>query len=285
MNGLSKTGLTQKGLTKKGKLVLAVSLLAIVALVAAACGDDDSSVPVGSVGSFDTFAAELARSVATDDAAGIHVTGIGQVTVEPDIALLSIGVEGIGATVTEARDIAANAIDGMLDALRARGVSENDAKTTFFNIQPQYEFREVVNGFRHTERVLVGYIVTNTLEVTVLDLDRVGDVIDGAVSAGGDATRINSVRFDIEDRTGAQEEARLLALRSAVARADLFAKETGVKRGSLIFITETSAPAPAIDQARFLEAVSSDGAFAAPTPIIAGDLDVTVSIRAVFAIE
>ncbi len=274
-----------KNLTKKGKLALAVSLLVIVALVTAACGSGDDNVPVGSVGSFDTFAAELARSVATDGAAGIHVTGIGKATVDPDVALLSLGVEGIGATVTEARDIAANAIDGMLDALRARGVSENDAKTTYFNIQPQYEFREVINGFRRTERVLVGYIVTNTLEVTLHDLDRVGDVIDGVTAAGGDATRINSVRFDIEDRTGAQEEARLLALRSVVARADLFASETGVKRGTLIFITETSAPAPAIDYPRFAEAASAQGAFAAPTPIIAGDLDVIVSVRAVFAIE
>ena len=77
--------------------------------------------------------------------------------------------------------------------------------TTFFSIQPEYTFDQVTetlaNGERITrrERRLVGYRVTNTLSVTIRDLDNVGTIIDATVDAGGDATRLNSISFTVDD--------------------------------------------------------------------------------------
>lgn len=274
-------------LFNRTKLIVAVAALALVALVTAACSSDDGSGTGGSLpGSFDALTAELARGGFAQNSTGIHVTGSGKVTIDPDIATISMGVEGFALAVAEARQIAADALTAMLASLDANGVPQDDVRTTFFNIQPEYEWREIIeSGLRNSERVLTGYRVTNSLTITARDLDRVGDVIDGLATAGGDATRINGISFDIEDRAAAQEQARLLALRDAVAKADVYASETGVGRGKLVFVTETSFAAPQ-SRAFAVESMAADGAFAgAPTPIVAGDLDVTVTVSAVFAID
>jgi uncharacterized protein YggE len=274
-----------------------VGLLVVGAIVAmllfAACSGsgDDNNDGAGLIGGLNT--AEVAALLSSSGivggfsgaASGIHVNGVGVAEASPDIAILSVGVETFSETVTAARDEAANALDAMLAALRAAGVQDDDIETRFFNIQPEYTFQEIFEGgLRRSERKLTGYRVTNTLSVTLRDLDNVGNVIDEVVTAGGDAVRINSISFTLEDGTAIEEQARVLALRDAVAKADLFADETGVERGKLLFISETSGTR--FPTAVRLEAASFDGAIArAPTPIIAGSLDVRVSVQAVFAID
>ena len=274
-------------LLKRTKLIIVIAALALTALAAAACSSDDGSGTGGSLGGgFDALSSELARSSFGQSATGIHVTGSGKVTIDPDIATISMGVEGFALTVAEARQIAADSLTAMLASLNANGVPQDDVRTTFFNIQPEYEWREILeSGIRRSERELTGYRVTNTLVITARDLERVGDVIDGLTTAGGDATRINGIAFDIEDRAAAQAQARLLALRDAVAKADVYASETGVSRGKLVFVTETSFAAPQMRVFAVESAASAGGFAGAPTPIIAGNLDVTVTVSAVFGID
>jgi uncharacterized protein YggE len=279
--------------------MLIVGALVVAILVAACSSDDDAPGGAGGGGSLAGLTQgdveSLARSAALGigfnggGSSGIHVTGVGVANATADIAVLSVGVEAFAKTVTEARDTAAIAVNGMLASLRADGVSDEDMQTTSFNIQPEYTFEEVFVGpdgerVRRTERRLTGYRVTNTLSVKIRDLDALGASIDGTVDAGGDAARINNIRFTIDDGTPLEEAARLLALRDAVAKADLYAAETGVGRGTLVFISEASAPQ--FPQAIRLE--SADRAFAGaapPTEIIGGDVDVRVTIQAVFAID
>ena len=281
-----------------GRLGLLAAGAIIVALLVAACtSPDDNSTATGSLGNglaglSDAQTAELLRTAGivaggfSGSSTGIRVNGVGVVKASPDIAVLSMGVETFAETVTSARDEAAIAIHGMLTALRAGGVVDDDIETRFFNIQPEYTFVDVSSpdGRRIRERVLTGYRVTNTLSVTLHDLDAVGSVIDDVVTAGGDAARINSIGFTVEDGTALEEQARTLALRDAVAKADLYAAETGVARGKLVFISETSAPA-------FPRAVRVESAFAIadgavpPTSILAGDTEIRVSVQAVFAID
>ena len=59
-------------------------------------------------------------------------------------------------------------------------------------------------GARFSERVLVGYRVNNNVVVKVRDLNAAGDIIDEAVQAGGDATRVDGLRFTAEDTSEAR---------------------------------------------------------------------------------
>ena len=271
------------GFLKNVRSGLVVAGLAALALVAAACADGTTGD--GTTGGLNTAQIEsLARSLGVSPSilggsTGIHVTGAGTASATPDIAILSLGVEGQARTVAEANAIAANAIAAVLAVLRESGVDDVDMKTQHFSIQPQYSFNRDTGV-----QSLTGYRVTNSLVVTLRDLDAVGSIIDAAAAAGGDATRINSIGFRVEDGVALEEEARVLALADAVAKADLFAEATGVSRGKLVFITEQSFPQFARSEAAFSVDLAIAGA-PAPTEILAGEFDVRVNVQAVFAID
>ncbi|MDP3061639.1 MAG: SIMPL domain-containing protein, partial [Chloroflexota bacterium] len=137
--------------------------------------------------------------------------------------------------------------------------------------------------YQEGEQVLVGYQVNNTVNVKVRNLDVVGQVVDAAALAGGDVTRVNYVSFTVEDSKAAQAAAREEAVKDALAKARQFAQLTGVKLGRLLYIAESGgvSPTPVYRAEAFAGAPDK----AATTPISAGELDVNVSVQAVFAIE
>ena len=207
----------------------------------------------------------------------IHVTGSGSVVGEPDIATLHLGVSVEKKTVAEAREAAAVAMAAVIDALKARGIAENDIQTERFGIHPQYDYTE--NG-----RVLRGYRVNNTVSAKVRDLENLSDVIDNAAEAGGDIIVVNSIQFMIEDTTPLQTQARGLAVKNAEAKALTLADASGVTLGKPIAITETShAASPPIAFAR--EAAFAEDSALSSTPIEAGELTVTVNVTVVYEIE
>jgi uncharacterized protein YggE len=207
----------------------------------------------------------------------IHVTGNGSVVGEPDIATLNLGVSVEKKTVAEAREAAAVAMTAVIDALKARGIAENDIQTERFSIYPQYDYTE--NG-----RVLRGYSVNNTVSAKVRELENLSGVIDDAAEAGGDIVVVNAIQFMIEDTTPLQTQARGLAVKDAEAKAQTLADASGVTLGKPIMITETShAASPPIAFAR--EAAFAEDSALSSTPIEAGELTVTVSITIVYEIE
>ena len=270
----------------RGKVAMALVGLLALALVAAACGSDDDDNGVGGLALSGLTANQLESLAAQAQGffpggfvqgSGINVTGRGQVTAVPDLAVLSLGVEATADTVAEARDIAATAMSAIADVLEEQGVAERDIQTQFFSIQPEYSFTE-------RTRVLEGFRVVNTLTVKVRDLDNIGPIIDGAAEAGGDVTRINSISFTLENGAELEDEARALAIQDAVAKAQQFADETGVTLGKLQFITETTAPRFA-QVPRLEAAVFDQGIALPPTPISVGETQVTVTVQASYAID
>lgn len=216
---------------------------------------------------------------------GIWVTGEGVISLEPDLALLNIGVEATGKTVKEARDSAARAMDAIMAALRARGIEDRDIQTQYFNIYPQYEYTEVVeSGIRRGKQILVGYTVSNTVSVKIRELGDVGNVIDDVAGAGGDATRINGISFTVENPKPYENDLREMAVKDAMAKARQFGSLTGVTVGKLVFISEVSGAIPVYKD--FARGAVLESVAAAPmTPISGGQLEIRLSVQAVFEIE
>ena len=225
--------------------------------------------------------------VSSSTEAGIWVTGTGELNLSPDIALIRLGVETTSPSVTEARDEAATAMDAVVTAVKAKGLSDEDIQTTSFNIWPQYDRQEVVtNGVRSSVRVLSGYTVSNDAVIKVRDLDAIGTIIDDVVDAGGDAARVNGIDFSIEDPGAHTTQLREDAVNAALENAKHFASLTGVTLGKLVYVTEVS-------DSPIVQGVAESRAFAmaaaapaAPaTGISGGSLDLTLTVRAGFAIE
>ena len=264
------TTITTSG-ARKTFLLLSAALVMAAAL--AACsgnGDANGDGPAA------TDLRSNSSTIVYDTNSGIHAAGVGTVSGEPDIAVISLGVEALRDSVSEARDDAARALAAIVEALRSAGVAEDDIRTARFSINPRYEY------VRDGQQQLLGFQVTNTLNVTLRDLNATGDIVDRAVTAGGDLTRVQSVSFRIEDTTALEEEARVLAIEDALAKADLYAEKLSVSRGPLVSISEGSFN-EFVPEARFAVAMSDSAG--PPTQFFGGELEVSVRVQAVFAIE
>ena len=230
--------------------------------------------------------AALFDNVAAGEA-GIWVTGTGQITMQPDLAILNLGVETIEDTVAEANGAAANAMDAIMQSLTESGVEERDIQTHNFNVRPQYEWIEVEeDGRRSNRRELVGYEVTNNLTARIRDLESVGDVIDQVIAAGGDATRFDGLRFTVEDTSELMSQLRENAVMDAMAKAQQIADVAGVGLGSLGYITDSPISTQGVDPyAPRLQAAAMAAYDSAATSISGGELEVSMTVHAAFSIQ
>ena len=219
----------------------------------------------------------VAPLLQSQESRSIHVTGNGSVVGKPDMATLNLGVSVEKETVTEAREAAAITMTAVIDSLKANDVAEKDIQTESFSIYPQYDYTD--NG-----RVLRGYRVNNTVSVKVRELENLSDVIDEAAKAGGDIVVVNSIQFMIEDLTALEMQARSLAVKDAVAKAQTLAEASGVTLGKPITITETtSGDSPPIFYAESAPLVADS--LRSSTPVEAGELAVIVNITVAYEIE
>jgi hypothetical protein len=289
---------------------LVVPLVAATALLAAACTAGDTTV-----------------TVAQPQQTGISVSGTGSVTVVPDLAVLSLGVEVTRETVAEAQSAAAEAMEAMRAALGRDGVEERDIATQYFNIFPQYSrpapcvetrlvpvpaprpltaTEEATEDARDEataegraplvapavastpcppqEPQITGFRVNNQLTVKVRDLDRLSDVLDDAIAAGGDAVRVNNVSFSVDEPEQYLGEAREQAMQDARERAEQLASLAGVTLGQVRSISESSAPPSILRQAGFALAEFA-AAPAAATPLSPGEAEVSLTVFVVYEVE
>lgn len=160
----------------------------------------------------------------------ITVVGHGKTTVEPDIASLSLGVQTSAQTVEEAMTTNTATMDAIVAALLDAGVAEKDMQTSSYNIY-------LDEGYKGPDmRSTPVYRVSNMVTVKVRQLDGVGEVLDGAVSAG--ANQIWGVSFTLEDWAAAEEDARAEAMTDARARAEALAELAEVEVGEVLSISE-----------------------------------------------
>ena len=255
----------------------------------------------------------LATAVATHDAAigkvkycdwrgdGITVQGAGIVTIPANIGVVSLGVEVTAETVSVARSTAAEAMAGVIEAVKAQGVEDDDITTTRFNIRPEttwieeelqlgegrtgHRSRQMVTGYRVSNRVNIEVdLIEMTAETEeVDDTDVLGDVIDAAAAAGGDHARIDSISFKADEKPEAYDAARNLAVADALHRASLYAEAFGVEVGTLLSASEEIGSTPYYGIVTEVQAsrVAYD---TAGTPVSSGDVEIQARITAKFAI-
>ena len=108
-------------------------------------------------------------------------------------------------------------------------------------------------------------------------------MIDDIARAGGDAVRINSFAFGIDNTRPLSTQAREIAVQDALYKAQQFATLTGVTVGTLISISEISETAPQYDLG-YVRSSMAEAMFE-NTPVIAGELSVSVNIEATFSIS
>jgi len=192
---------------------------------------------------------------------GITTVGEGVVKATPDMATISVGVVSENVKAVTAMEQNSQAVEKMLSTVARYGIEKKDVKTTSFQITPNFVY---VNNQKPK---LVGYSVSNELEIHVRHLDSAGKVMDELVRDG--ANRVSSVSFGFADPSAMLDQAREGAVKDAKRRAEIMAKAAGVALGSLINLTENENTPPHPRQ--FYAAAEASFAKTAEVPLQAGE--------------
>ena len=213
-----------------------------------------------------------------EDRSILTVQGSSTVTLTAEYATVSVGVETESANVAEAQQENARLMDGVIKALREAGCADEDMKTGGFNVYTSYIYS--YEGDREFRTVV--YHVSNSLNITVRQPDKIGTCIDAAGSAG--ANQMNSLTFHSSRQKEAYEQALTEACANARSQAELLASALGVEIKGILSV---SVPQNMAVYTRS-NALKSEGAAAAEdasTAILPGELSVSATVEVVFEIQ
>lgn len=202
-----------------------------------------------------------------DQVRTISVSGVGRVKAEPDVATVSVGVTKQGEDAGDASQQAAAAMESVIAALLELGIAEEDIQTTSLNLNPTYDWDDNPPN-------IVGWEASNMVNVTVRDVEQVGDVVDAATKAG--ATNMNGISFRVEDPTSAEAAARTAAVEDARAKADQLADAAGVSIIAVQSISESGGQAP--EPVFFAREEAAFDTAAASTPVLPGQVELSISV-------
>jgi len=210
----------------------------------------------------------------------IQVSGSGTVTGTPDRVQISFSVQTQNSDVKTAQADNAVAMNNVLGALAAAGVSRDQIKTTGYTITPVYAQNNngILSGNVET------YQVTNTLLVTLNDTSTAGTMIDTAVTAG--ANQVNSIQFMLSDAQASSLRSQALAKAVTNARADADTV-TGALNESITGIqtVDVSQGITPVVYGNYDATSSASGKLAVPTPIQSGDITVTAQVTVTYLIS
>ena len=257
------------------KILIAIIASVLVLTVVLASGCTDFGTPAGPN-------VEVGPGIViSQQNTGIWVTGEGKVTVVPDIAILTLGVEAQMATVEEAQGRATQAMEAMMKELEQLGVADKDIKTQRYSIYPVTRWDK-----DKEQEVVLGYRVTNTVTVKVREVDDTATIIAAVTRAGGDSIRINGVSFSVDKPEQYQEQAREMAIADAAAKAEQLADLAGVRLGKATYISESGGSVPIIRQyLKAAEGMPVPAPAPAPPPISPGETDIQLNVQIVYAIK
>lgn len=211
----------------------------------------------------------------------ITVTGEGEATAAPDMAVVSLVVLQEKPTAREALTANNETMAKVLDAMKKAGIAERDLQTSGFNIDPRYVYPDNKQGQPPQAPKIVGYAVSNSLSVRVRDLKKVGEILDQSVTLG--VNQGGNLTFTNDKPETIVEEARKKAVANAIAKAKTLTAAAGVEVGKVIEISEqTFQPRPygGAPRAKMMAAEASDS-----VPVATGENSYNVTVNVTFELK
>jgi uncharacterized protein YggE len=189
----------------------------------------------------------------------------------PDVATVSAGVVTQAADANSAMRANADQMQKVMAAIRAAGIADKDIQTSGINLNPNYRYAE------NQPPAITGYQASNTVNLKVRDLAKLGKVLDALVASG--ANQVNGPSFEIDQPDAVQDEARRNALAKAQARAEMYAKSLGLRVRRIVSISEGGGFQPPMPMPMVRMAMANK---AADTEVAPGENTVSASVEVVF---
>ena len=204
----------------------------------------------------------------------VSISGTGTIYLKADIVTFSINVNETAPTTAEAQQAANKKMTAILDILRKFNIEDDKISTTALNFNSEYYWD---NG----QQIKVGESVSQTVYVTMEDIDSFPSLSDELGSKLNGISFYN-VRFDSSQKIKASAQARELAYRNALEKAELYAKTAGLEVVRPVSISEgyssfTTANYKTADAVMMVEAAAAPTyGTQTPTGLLSSSIDVNV---------
>ena len=225
----------------------------------------------------------------------LSITAEGRSLRTHDLAVFSAGVVSQGKTAAEAMADNSRRMEAVITALKRSGIAQRDIQTSSISLQPRYSNPELEAQIvaRQTRQPyvpptnpnpprIIGYEARNSVQVRVRKLGEMGQVIDTLIASG--ANQVDGPSFTLDEQQAALNEARAQAVANGRARAELYARASGLRVGRIISMSEGGGYYPAQEIFVTASRVSAAGAPPPPppTPVAPGELALGVSLSMQF---
>jgi len=219
----------------------------------------------------------------------ITVSGEGKSSATPDIAKISFTVQQTAADVKTAQDAATKQANDAIAAMKELGVADKDVTTSGYNVSPQYGNTAQPCGpgvmcaqMVQVSNKITGYQVSESVEVTVRDVSKAGDVVAKLGTLG--VQNISGPNFTFDDNNGVLNDARAKAIKNAHDKAEQLAKELGVSLKDVVSYSDQAGgyPYPMYDKAMSSAGVAAPE-MAPNLPV--GEQQQTVTVQVTYRIK
>lgn len=172
----------------------------------------------------------------SESVASITVSGLGESFAIPDTAVIDFTVSADGVTVGEAQSKVTDLVGKSLEAIKGIGIDDKDVKTVSYVSNPKYSGTACsYYTCRYENQKIIGYTLSETIEVKVRDTNNTSAVLESLGSLG--VTTISGPNYTVDDEDMVKAEARALAIVDAKEKAEVLAKDLDVR---LVRITNFS---------------------------------------------
>jgi uncharacterized protein YggE len=216
-------------------------------------------------------------------------SGEGKITAVPDQATVNAGVTAQSTTVADAQNKVNQTAAKIIADLKKLGLSDKDIKTTDYSVNPDYGTSDSTSGVSGTgmmpiaimppgrgQQQIVGYTVTQNLEINVKPIEKANKVVDTATADG--ANLVGNVNFTFSDalNKSLQQQATKQAVDDAKQQAQELAKASGIHLGKVINVTTNgNFPRPMMMSAGIASKAMDQST---PTTVTPGQNSLTVDV-------
>ncbi len=215
----------------------------------------------------------------------LMVSEEGRVQLAPDKAVVHLSVETAGESLEKVQEDNRERMEKVMTRLQKLGIKKEQIQTSSLTVTPQYPprpRRQANQPIVPQVPKIIGYTVSHSLAVEVLDLTIVGRVVDSALKAG--ANRFSHIGWALQDNRPARIKALKSAAEKAREKAQTLARALNVQLIQLLAVTEGgTAPIPqrSTRGRAMMSMVMED---AGSVPVSPGELTVRASVSLMYEI-
>jgi hypothetical protein len=261
-----------------------------------------------------SFANSYGESIQPSSFRSFSVSGEGKAIAIPDVAEFQFTVVTEGGTdLASLQSKNTDAANKAIAFVKSKGVADKDIETQYYNVDPRYQtyacnnvvLPPVYNGATVSggssgsaaggaviapvapsvqpcpPASIVGYTVTQSVDVKIRDFTKIGDIMSGVVTSG--ANQVGQLSFTLDDPSTVQNQAEADAIVKAKVQAQAIATAGGFRIGRLLNVqTGGGMPYPVYAEAAGMGEINSLATKAAPAPTIqpgSQEVDMTVTLQ------